>query len=86
MTMLSDEEKYKELASIIQACVKRDPNAIYCYDVRRNGRNKDGSPNKRSIEKSNKAQSLRRKLYERYCNDTNLSFSFQIKKKIKEAI
>jgi hypothetical protein len=24
MTMLLDEEKYKELASIIQACVKRD--------------------------------------------------------------
>jgi hypothetical protein len=24
MTMLSDEEKYKELASIIKACVKRD--------------------------------------------------------------
>ncbi|MDQ0970314.1 hypothetical protein QFZ31_000192 [Neobacillus niacini] len=42
-----------------------NPNAIYCYDVRRNGRNKDGSPNKRSIENSNKAQSLRRKLYER---------------------
>ncbi|KYG30739.1 DUF6037 family protein [Alkalihalobacillus trypoxylicola] len=53
-----------------------NPNAIYCYDVRRNGRNKDGSPNRRSIENSNKAQSLRPELYQRYYNDTNLSFFF----------
>lgn len=56
-----------------------NPNAIYCYDVRRNGRNKDGSPNRRSIENSNKAQLIRPKLYERYCNDTNLSFFFSDK-------
>lgn len=56
-------------------------NATYCYDVRRNGRNKDGSPNKRSIENSNKAQSLRPKLYEIYYKDTNLSFFFSDKVK-----
>lgn len=53
-----------------------NPNAVYCYDVRRNGRNEKGTPNKRSIENSNKAQSLRPELYERYCQDTNLSFFF----------
>ncbi|MFF2288017.1 DUF6037 family protein [Peribacillus butanolivorans] len=56
-----------------------NPNAIYCYDVRRNGRKEDGSPNRRSIENSNKAQSLRPKLYERYCSDANLSFFFSDK-------
>lgn len=53
-----------------------NPNAIYCYDVRRSGRKEDGSPKRRSIENSNKAQSLRPELYERYCSDTNLSFFF----------
>ncbi len=43
-----------------------NPNAIYCYDVRRNGRKEDGALKKRSIENSNKAQSLSPKLYERY--------------------
>ncbi|WHX68264.1 DUF6037 family protein [Peribacillus frigoritolerans] len=56
-----------------------NPNAIYCYDVRRNGRKEDSSPNRRSIENSNKAQSLRPKLYERYCRDANLSFFFSDK-------
>lgn len=53
-----------------------NPNAIYCYDVHRNGKKENGTPNKRSIENSNKAQSLRPELYERYCQDTNLSFFF----------
>lgn len=54
-----------------------NPRAIYCYDVRRNGKKKqDGSLNQRSIENSNKAQSLRPELYEHYCNDMNLSFFF----------
>ncbi|SHK42159.1 hypothetical protein SAMN02745163_03766 [Clostridium cavendishii DSM 21758] len=53
-----------------------NPMAIYCYDVHRNGRKQDGSLNQRSIENSNKAQSLRPELYEHYCNDMNLSFFF----------
>lgn len=56
-----------------------NPKAIHCYDVRRNGRNTNGSPNKRSIENSNKAQSLRPFLFERYCKETNLSFFFSDK-------
>lgn len=55
---------------------RNNPNAIYCYDVRRNGTKEDGSPNKRSIENSNKAQTLRPELYETYSIDKNLSFFF----------
>lgn len=55
-------------------------NAIYCYDVRRNGKKENGSPNKRSIENDNKAQSLRPSLYEKFSSDTNLSFFFSDKK------
>lgn len=53
-----------------------NPNAIYCFDVRRNGKREDGTPNTRSIENSNKAQTLRPSLYERFCEDRNLSFFF----------
>lgn len=53
-----------------------NPNAIYCFDVRRNGKREDGTPNTRSIENSNKAQTLRPHLYERFCEDSNLSFFF----------
>lgn len=53
-----------------------NPNAIYCFDVRRNGRRKNGIPNVRSVDNSNKAQLLRETLYNRYCKDTNLSFFF----------
>lgn len=56
-----------------------NPNAIYCYDLRRNGKKEDGSPNRRSIENSNKTQTLRPKLYERFSSDTNLSFFFSDK-------
>lgn len=53
-----------------------NPNAIYCYDVRRNGTKANGKPNHRSIENSNKAMVLRPKLYELYKDDPNLSFFF----------
>ncbi len=53
-----------------------NPNAIYCFDVRRNGRRPDGTPNSRSIENSNKAEMLRPELYQRYRHDPNLSFFF----------
>lgn len=51
-------------------------NAIYCFDVRRNGKKEDGTPNERSVENSNKAEILRPDLYKRYFSDTNLSFFF----------
>lgn len=53
-----------------------NPNAIYCFDVRRNGWRSDGTPNSRSIENSNKAEMLRPELYHRYRHDPNLSFFF----------
>ncbi len=53
-----------------------NPNAIYCFDVRRNGKKEDGTPNGRSVENSNKAEILRPDLYKRYFSDTNLSFFF----------
>ena len=53
-----------------------NPNAIYCFDVRRNGRRSDGTPNSRSIENSNKAEMLRPELYHRYRHEPNLSFFF----------
>ncbi len=61
-----------------------NPNAIYCYDVRRNGRKEDGSQKKRSIENDNKAQSLRPDLYEKFRSDTNLSFFFSDRKEDKK--
>lgn len=53
-----------------------DPAAVFCYDVRRNGKNTDGRPNVRSIENSNKAEVLRPALYARFRDDMNLSFFF----------
>lgn len=59
-----------------------NPNAVYCYDIRRNGRKTDGSPNERSIENSNKAQSLLPELYEQFFREKNLSFYFSDKKEL----
>ena len=56
-----------------------NPLAIYCYDVRRNGRSSDGTPNNRSMENSNKARVLRPQLYSIYQKDKNLSFFFSVK-------
>lgn len=53
-----------------------NPNAVYCFDVRRNGRRENGMPNVRSIDNSNKAKLLRESLYNKYGKDTNLSFFF----------
>lgn len=53
-----------------------NPNAVYCFDVRRNGTKADGEPNERSIENSNKAAVLRPELYKLYKDDLNLSFFF----------
>lgn len=56
-------------------CEGTNPNAIFCYDVRRNG-SRDGVLNQRSIENSNKAQTLRPTLYYMYKEDKNYSFFF----------
>ncbi|MBD8006153.1 hypothetical protein H9631_13810 [Bacillus sp. Sa1BUA2] len=62
-----------------------NPNAVYCYEIRRNGRKSDGSPKRRRIENSNKAQSLRPELYEQFCSETNLSFYFSDKKELEKS-
>ena len=77
------DEKHEEKHGIIQQiqgsrCEGNNPNAIYCYDVRRNGET-DGRKNTRSKANSNKAYTLRRSLYEKYKEDKNLSFFFSEK-------
>ena len=52
------------------------PNTIYCYDVRRNGKDKAGNPNHRSVENNEKAKILRPELYEKFKADSNYSFFF----------
>ena len=74
------DKKYEEKQGLIQQlqgsrCEGNNPNAIYCYDVRRNGET-DGRKNTRSKANSNKAYTLRRSLYEKYKEDKNLSFFF----------
>ncbi len=77
------DKKYEEKQGLIQRlqgsrCEGNNPNAIYCYDVRRNGET-DGRKNTRSKANSNKAYTLRRSLYEKYKEDKNLSFFFSDK-------
>lgn len=53
-----------------------NPNARYCYNVRRSGKRSDGKYKERTIENSNKAELERPTLYERYKKDKTLSFYF----------
>lgn len=53
-----------------------NPNAVYCYDVRRNGHDSMGNNNIRSTKNSQKAEMFCPKLYEKFKSDTNLSFFF----------
>lgn len=53
-----------------------NPNARYCYNVRRSGKRSDGTYKERTIENSNKAELERPSLYERYKKDKTLSFYF----------
>lgn len=70
------EKSLEERKLIGRRTEGNNPNSIYCFDVRRNGKKEDGTPNERSIENSNKAEILRPNLYKRYSIDTNLSFFF----------
>jgi hypothetical protein len=77
------DEKHEEKQGLIRQlqgsrCEGNNPNAIYCYDVRRNGET-DGRKNIRSKANSNKAYTLRKSLYEKYKDDKNLSFFFSDK-------
>lgn len=53
-----------------------NPNAIYCFDIRRNGHDENGNNNVRSVRNSQKAEMFCLDLYERFKSDTNLSFFF----------
>lgn len=53
-----------------------DPEAIYCYDIRRSGITKTGENKIRSVENSNKAETLRPFLFDKYKDDSTLSFYF----------
>lgn len=55
---------------------KENPNKIYCYKIKRNGKKKDGSLGKRSGYNDNKARLLRTTLYEKIKDDLNVSFCF----------
>lgn len=55
---------------------KENPNKIYCYKVKRNGKKKDGNLAKRSPYNDNKARLLRPTLYEKLKDDLNVSFCF----------
>lgn len=71
---------HKESKLIGSRAEGNNPNAIYCFDVRRNGSRNDGLLQKRSTKNSNKTQSLRPELYKKFCSDKNLSFFFSDKK------
>ncbi len=53
-----------------------NPNAIYCYDIHRNGTFSDGRPHQRTVENSNKAFLICPIAYEKFKDDWNLSFYF----------
>ena len=70
-------EEKSDLIRILQGsrCEGNNPNAIFCYAVKRNG-STNGHKNTRTIENSNKARTLRSFLYYKYREDQNLSFYF----------
>ena len=57
-------------------CEGKNPNAIYCYDVRRNGKKANGEQKHRTIENSNKAYLACPIAYEKIKADRTFSFYF----------
>jgi len=55
-----------------------DPRKVYCYAVKRNPKNEDGSLGQRSSFNDNKTRLRRKSLYQRLGSDTNLSFCYSI--------
>lgn len=54
-----------------------NPNTIYLFDLRRNGYKEEGERKCRSIENSNKAETLRPYIYNLYKDDIHISFYFK---------
>ncbi len=57
-------------------CESSSRNAIYCYDVRRNGKKENGEQKYRTIENSNKAYLACPIAYEKIKDDKTFSFYF----------
>ena len=55
-----------------------DPNKIYCYKIKRNPINSDGTLRQRSPYNDNKTRVNRESLYMRLGNDKNLSFCYSV--------
>jgi hypothetical protein len=53
-----------------------NPNAVYLFEVRRNGLKENGERKKRTIENSNKTETLRKYIYDKYKDDDHLSFCY----------
>lgn len=72
----SDRQK-NEMVRSLSKSDKEDPNALYCYMVKRNGKKADGRLAQRSMNNDNKTRLLRLNLYNKYKNDTNISFCYK---------
>lgn len=59
----------------------KNPKAIYCIGVKRNGLKKNGEPKVRWESNSETAQQLYPKLFEIFCQHTNISFRFSADKR-----
>nr|WP_312524249.1 DUF6037 family protein [Moraxella sp. CTOTU47724] len=59
----------------------KNPKAIYCIGVKRNGLKKNGEPKVRRESNTEIAQQLYPKLFEIFCQHTNISFRFSSDKR-----
>ena len=59
----------------------KNPKAIYCIGVKRNGLRKDGEPKVRQESNTEIAQQLYPTLFEIFCHHTNISFRFSADKR-----
>lgn len=66
----------KAMVKSLSESDSEDPNKIYCHKIKRNPNKQDGSPGTRREYNENKARILRKSLYERLKDETNLSFCF----------
>lgn len=67
-------KKQKDL--MVRRCDADNPDAIYCFDVRRSGTDSHGQPKHRTLANGNKAALLRPELFDRFSADPTLSFFF----------
>lgn len=78
-TKVNDNITVHEKSAMVKSLSKsdsEDPKKIYCFAVRRNPLNKDGTPQKRSIFNDNKTRLLRPSLYSKLGMDKTISFCY----------